>query len=56
MTNNLENDPAYLKTLLVVTRERLMTAMFTITELEASISLAAQRATDTTESDDKKEE
>lgn len=44
MNLELQNDPEYLKALLLVTRERLANSLFTITELEAMITMERSKS------------
>jgi hypothetical protein len=44
MNNEIQNDPEYLRNLVLVTRERLANALVTITELEALVTFERQRA------------
>lgn len=58
MNTELQNDPEYLRSLLLVTRERLANALFTITELETLVAIERSKAANqnaaTENSEDKK--
>jgi hypothetical protein len=44
MENELQNDAEYLKTVLLITRDKLSNAIFSVTELEAMLLLEQQKS------------